>query len=113
MYHPAKVQEKIAAGTKTAFLVKTWDKNTFTIDAADDLNTGNVAEGDVVLLDYYPDPNFEMPTPRQVAVAKLDDEQADRIWETYEEMYEDSQAQQTAPMQAQGGQTPFEGGYIG
>jgi hypothetical protein len=111
MYHPAKVEEKISTGTATAFLVTTWDENTFTLGADDSLDTSGVAEGDVVLLDYYPDDRFEMPTPRQVVTAVLGDDQADRIWTKYKELYEQSQGQQTAPMQMPNQQ--FEGGYIG
>ncbi len=111
MYHPAKVQEKIDVGTTTAFLVTTWDENTFTVDADSDLDTADITEDDVVLLDYYPDDAFEMPTPRQVVAAVLEADQAERVWEKYRDMFEESQGQQTAPMQMPN--QPFEGGYIG
>lgn len=111
MYHPAKIQEAIDAGDRMVFLVKTWDENTFTVDAADDLDDDAVETGDVVLLDYYPDESFDMPTPKQVVAAVLDEEQADEVWEKYRTMYENSQGQQTAPMQMPN--QPFEGGYIG
>lgn len=111
MYHPAKVQEKIAAGTRTAFLVETWDENTFTVDVDDNVAVDTVSKGDVVLLDYYPDESFDMPTPRQVVSAVLEADQAERVWERYRDMYEESKGQQTAPMQLPN--QPFEGGYIG
>lgn len=111
MYHPAKVVEKIEAGTKTAVLVNTWDENTFTVDVDGDVSADDLSEDTVVLLDYYPDDRFEMPTPRQVVTAVLNGDQADRIWDRYEELYEESQGQQTAPMQMPN--QPFEGGYIG
>lgn len=111
MYHPAKVQEKIDVGSNTAFLVTTWDDNTFTVDVDDDVEVDNVAEDDVVLLDYYPNESFDLPTPRQVVSAVLNEEQAERIWEKYRELFEESKGQQTAPMQMPN--QPFEGGYIG
>lgn len=112
MFHPAKVKEKIDAGQDTVFLVETWDENVFTLAAADDLEINAVDTDDVVLIDYYPDEAFDLPSPRQVVSAVLNGEEADRIWERYREMFNDSGGPQTAQMQFPN-QQPFEGGYIG
>ncbi len=112
MFHPAKVQEKIDAGQETMFLVETWDENVFTLAADDDLDADAVDAEDVVLIDYYPDESFDLPSPRQVVSSVLDGEQADRIWERYREMFNESGGPQTAQMQVPN-QQPFEGGYIG
>lgn len=112
MYHPARVLQRIpveAGGT--AFLVETWDRNTFTVAAADELDADSVSPDDVVLLDYYPDDRFDVPTPRQVVAARLDEEAGKRIWEQYQQLFEESQQQQTAMMQQMPQQ--FDGGYIG
>lgn len=111
MYHPARVVERIDTGQKTVFLVETWDENTFTLDAADDLDADSVGTDAVVLLDYYPDERFDIPTPRQVVATVVPDDQADDLWDRYRKLYEESPAEQTAPMQMPN--QPFEGGYIG
>lgn len=111
MYHPAKVKEKIEADGKTVFLVETWDRNTFTLDTAPDLSPDDIGKDDVVLLDYYPDTAFDIPTPKQVVSTVLRGEQAERIWTFYDEFYEENAEQQTAGFQMP--QKPFEGGYIG
>ncbi len=110
MYHPAKVEWKIEA-SRTAFLVETWDRNLFVLGVADDLDPNTVTEGDVVLLDYHPDPRFDVPTPRQVVAAVLDDEEAEAVWDRFQDAFEDAPEQQTAMMPMQNQQ--FEGGYIG
>ena len=110
MYHPAKVQEIIATSDGNKFFVETWDENAFTLDVGDGVDPDSIEQGAVVLLDYYPDPDYDLPTPKQVVAAVLDDEQGDRIWTRYKDLYEDAPNQQTA-MQMQ--QMPFDGNYIG
>lgn len=109
MYHPAKVEE-IVDGEPVVLVVSTWDDNTFTLDVADGLSVDAVEEGSIVLLDYYPDERFDMPTAKMVVSKLLDGEQGERVWERYREQFEETQQQQTAMLQQH---QPFEGGYIG
>lgn len=111
MFHPAKVQETIKTGRETAFLVETWDENVFTLSAADSLDVDAVGTDDVVLIDYYPDDSFDLPSPKQEVSAVLSDEKADTVWKRYRKLYEESRGQQTGQMQVPN--QPFEGGYIG
>lgn len=112
MYHPAKVLERIDTGDGVVFLVETWDENTFTLNPATDLDTDAVEDRAIVLLDYYPDPDYDLPTAKQVVAAVLDEDQGERIWSRYKELYENAGGQQTAMMQPMGN-NPFDGGYIG
>lgn len=112
MYHPAKIREKITSNDETAFMVETWDENVFTVGAADSINPDNISEGTVVMLDYYPDEAFDMPTPKQVVAMVLDDEQGKQVWSKYRDLFEEQSQQQTAPVQ-QMPNAPFDGGYIG
>ncbi|MDY6777733.1 MAG: hypothetical protein SVU32_03645 [Candidatus Nanohaloarchaea archaeon] len=110
MYHPAKVDQVVDA-TDGILRVTTWDRNTFTLAAAPDLDVDGVEEGDVVLLDYYPDESYDIPSPKQVVSHVLRGEKGEELWEDYEQLYEESQEQQTAmnPIPNQ----PFDGNYIG
>lgn len=110
MYHPARVNDVIQTEDTPVFFVETWDGNAFTLAAKESLDTETIEENDIVLLDYYPDPDYDLPTAKQKVAAVLDDEEGDRIWEKYQEMQDEQQAQQTGPMMQQ---TPFDGSYIG
>lgn len=111
MYHPARVHRIIPTSDEPVFFVKTWDGNAFTLAASDSLNPTTVSEDDIVLLDYYPNPEYDIPTARQTVAAVLDDEEGEQIWDEYQTMYDEQQAQQTGPMMQQ--QSPFEGNYFG
>ncbi|MDY6771609.1 MAG: hypothetical protein SV186_06690 [Candidatus Nanohaloarchaea archaeon] len=112
MYHPAKVEQVIDAEDGPVLMVQTWDQNTFTVNTADRIQAADVAEGDVVLLDYYPDEQYDMPKPKQIASHVLDGEEAEAVWETYEQQFEAAPDQATG-MQQQVPQQAFDGNYIG
>lgn len=110
MYHPARVEERIETGDGAVFTVETWDGNLFTVDPSDDLDTDTVEQGSIVLLDYGPDPAFDVPSPKQVVAAVLDEEQGQRVWERYTSLFEETQQQ---PTMIQPPQQGFDDGYIG
>lgn len=110
MYHPARVKSVIETTDEPVFFVETWDGNAFTLAAKDGLETSQIEDDDIVLLDYYPDPDYDLPTAQQKVAALLDDEEGESIWDQYQDLYDDQQAQQTGPMMQQ---TPFDGNYIG
>lgn len=110
MYHPAKVEERVATAQGTVFTVETWDGNLFTVDASQELDTDAVEEGAVVLIDYAPDPRFDVPSPKQVVAAVLDDEQGKQVWKRYTSLFEETQQQ---PTMIQPPGQGFDDGYIG
>lgn len=112
MYHPAKIEDVVEAGGRPVCVVETWDKNLFTVDVADGVDTDRIAPDRIVLLDYSADDRFEVPTPRQEVAAVLSDEQGEQIWDRYKSVFQETQEQQTAMMQMPANQ-PFDGGYIG
>ncbi len=111
MYHPAKVEHVIEKDDPVV-MVRTWDGNTFTLNVDENVDAADLAEGAVVLIDYTSDDRFDVPKPRQVVSHVLDRDDAEAIWETYEQLFESSKEQQTAAMQ-QMAQGPFDGNYIG
>jgi hypothetical protein len=111
MYHPAQVQEIITTDSEPKFLVQTWDENTLTVDAGEDVETDSISQGDIVLLDYTPRPDFQVPTPKQVVGAVLKDEQGKRVWNQYRELFNQQPNQQTA--MAAPNNAAFDGNYIG
>lgn len=110
MYHPAKVEERIETAQGTVFTVETWDGNLFTVDVAEDLDPATVAEDAVVLIDYAPDPRFDVPSPKQVVAAVLDEKQGERVWKRYTSLFEETKQQ---PTMIQPPQQGFDDGYIG
>lgn len=111
MYHPAKVEHVVDADGPV-LMVETWDNNLFTLATADDIDAEDVAEGDVVLVDYYPREGLDLPSPKQEVSHVLDDEDGETVWETYEQSFEAGPEQQTGAMGGMPGQR-FDGNYIG
>lgn len=110
MYHPARVEERIDTPHGVVFTVETWDGNLFTIDADTDLEPDTVAQDDIVLIDYAPDPRFDVPSPKQTVAAVLDEDEGERIWKRYTALFEETQQQ---PTMIQPPQQGFDDGYIG
>jgi hypothetical protein len=95
MYHPGKVI-KIFRGkrakTKVQATVSMWDDNLLTLDVYTAI-IPFIKEGDTVLVDYSPYPNFTAPVPKQIIVKILDKKDAEPIWNEYKRYHEKQKEQ--------------------
>ncbi|RMF91803.1 MAG: hypothetical protein D6733_00140 [Methanobacteriota archaeon] len=91
MYHPGKVlsvfkpeDPSIVSSDKTTqVMLSMWDDNLITVLASKNIS-GELREGDVVLVDYRP-MSTTVPVPKMVVTKILRGGQAEKVWRTYEE----------------------------
>jgi hypothetical protein len=100
MYHIGKVMKILRKGKDIVSSDGTvqatcgmWDDNqiTFLVDGA---IAEEIKENDIVLVDYRPMPQHNMPTPSQTIVKIIRGRTATELWESYKEYFEKKKKEQ-------------------
>lgn len=103
MYHPGKVIEVLrpadkgvsSADASVQATCRMWDDNILTLLVASKLGA-QIKTGQVVLVDYRPDPAHQPPVPSHTIVKIIDGKKAETVWSTYRDMH-DRQKRTAAP----------------
>jgi hypothetical protein len=103
MYHPGKVIEVFrpsdkdvkASDSSVQATLRMWDENILTLTVAPKIIAA-LKRGDIVLVDYRPDPNHKAPTPSHIVSKIIQGKKADAAWNAYRDMYERQQKRQGA-----------------
>ena len=103
MYHPGKVIEVLrpadkdvrSADATVQAVCRMWDENIITLMVAPKL-AAQVKTGQVVLVDYRPDPAHQPPVPSHIIVKIIEGKKAELVWSTYRDMH-DRQKRTAAP----------------
>lgn len=107
MYHPGKVIEVLRASDKDVksadasaqATVRMWDDNILTLLVAPKI-TGLLKVGQVVLVDYRPNPDSRQAVPNHTIVKIVEGKKAENMWMAYRDMH-DRQKRTSAPAPAQ------------
>ena len=95
MYHLGKVVEVfrptdrdvVASDASVQATLRMWDENVITMMVAPKI-AGKIKEGQVVLVDYRPDPEHRPPVPSHIVVKIIEGKRAEAAWKVYREVYE-------------------------
>ena len=106
MYHPGKViavlsatdRNIISADTAVQATLRMWDENVLTMSVAPKI-APKIREGDLVLVDYRPDPAHQPPVPSHTIVKIIDGKKAESVWSTYRDMHDRQKRTVTPPAQ--------------
>ena len=94
MFHPGKVikvlnggKDEISVDSGVQAVVVMWDENLITLEVHPRIKS-KIRDGDVVLVDYRPTNELNVPVPRQIIVKVLKGKKAKEIWDQYTEYHE-------------------------
>lgn len=106
MYHPGKILEVFKAHDKDVVssdnsvqaTMRMWDENVLTMLVAPKL-AAKIKGGQIVLVDYRPEPARRAPVPSHTVVKIISGKKAEAVWKAYREVFERQQKKAAAPVQ--------------
>ncbi len=95
MYHPGKIIEVFRPGDKDVVsgdtgvqaTIRMWDENVLTFLVSPKIS-GKIKAGQMVFVDYSPDPAHRPPVPAHVVLKIVSGKKAEEVWKAYREVYE-------------------------